>query len=497
MTSSAPGRARRGRAARGGPCRCRRARRSGCRAATRRRAAWRRAASRGGRGASRRRRRRRRTRRRRRPAAPTAGRRRRAARGARRRSRSCARRRRRGGRSPSAASRRAARRGRARRARSAARAARRPRSSSPSAVKKSTSPESLASCTATTAALPAASENHSRGVDDLARLGDVREAPELDPLDVADDGEAGHARSFASRELAHAGLEVLDARGSRARVAARSGEAKTWRTSPARHSPVTSGGSAGSTARASAAAMSPTLRGVPLATLNAPGVAGVERQHVGARRRRARGRSRAAARRPRTPAAARPAASEERKMLATPGVGRVARHPRAVDVVVAQRGDGRARLARERGAQVLLGELGRGVDVARVERRVLGHRLGLERAAADRARRLEAAGVEVLGARAGRAGRSRAPGSGSGPRRRRPCSRRARAAGEAARGERAQQHRGAEVVVGDVVGDVAEVDAEADHRRLVADRGHAVDGARATTSGSRTSPSTKSARGSR
>ena len=31
--------------------------------------------------------------------------------------------------------------------------------------------------------------------------------------------------------------------------------------------------------------------------------------------------------------------------------------------------------------------------------------------------------------------------------------------------------------MGDVVGDVAEVDAEADHRRLVADRGDAVDGA--------------------
>ena len=49
---------------------------------------------------------------------------------------------------------------------------------------------------------------------------------------------------------------------------------------------------------------------------------------------------------------------------------------------------------------------------------------------------------------------------------------------EAARGERAQQHRGAEVVVGDVVGDVAEVDAEADHRRLVADRVDARDRAR-------------------
>ena len=46
------------------------------------------------------------------------------------------------------------------------------------------------------------------------------------------------------------------------------------------------------------------------------------------------------------------------------------------------------------------------------------------------------------------------------------------------RGERAQQHRRAEVVVGDVVGDVAEVDAEPDHRRLVADRRDAVDRAR-------------------
>ena len=40
-----------------------------------------------------------------------------------------------------------------------------------------------------------------------------------------------------------------------------------------------------------------------------------------------------------------------------------------------------------------------------------------------------------------------------------------------------------EVVVADVVGDVAEVDAEPDHRRLVADGGDAVDAARAATVG--------------
>ena len=42
-------------------------------------------------------------------------------------------------------------------------------------------------------------------------------------------------------------------------------------------------------------------------------------------------------------------------------------------------------------------------------------------------------------------------------------------AGEPRAGELAQQDRGAEVVVRDVVGDVADVGAEADHRRLVAD----------------------------
>ena len=40
--------------------------------------------------------------------------------------------------------------------------------------------------------------------------GTWREAPELDPLDVADDGESGHARSFALANSRMPGLEVLD-----------------------------------------------------------------------------------------------------------------------------------------------------------------------------------------------------------------------------------------------------------------------------------------------
>ena len=47
---------------------------------------------------------------------------------------------------------------------------------------------------------------------------------------------------------------------------------------------------------------------------------------------------------------------------------------------------------------------------------------------------------------------------------------------EAGGGERAQQLRGGEIVVADVVGQVAEVDAEPDHRRLMADSARAAHG---------------------
>ena len=73
---------------------------------------------------------------------------------------------------------------------------------------------------------------------------------------------------------------------------------------------------------ASAAAISPTVRGVPEATLNGPcGRPPLQREHVGPGDVARRGRSRAAGRRPRTPAARRPAASAERKIAATPAYG--------------------------------------------------------------------------------------------------------------------------------------------------------------------------------
>ncbi len=104
------------------------------------------------------------------------------------------------------------------------------------------------------------------------------------------------------------------------------------------------------------------------------------------------------------------------------GVRGVARHPRPVDVVVAQRPGSSAGLPRPRGDQVLLGGLGGGVGAARVERGVLADESGDQVAAAAGAARLEAPGVEVGRRPRARAARPRAPGSRSGPRRRRPSS---------------------------------------------------------------------------
>ena len=160
---------------------------------------------------------------------------------------------------------------------------------------------------------------------------------------------------------------------------------------------------------AARAAISPTLRGVPLATLNAPGhgLAGGEREDVRAGdvahvdevaqlaavledARRAAGRQRA---------------GEDRRDA---GVGRVARHPRPVDVVVAQRGDRHARLAAERRREVLLVQLRRGVDVARVRRRVLGDALRPQRRAAAAGRAARSGRRRGRRAGAGRAGPGRA-----------------------------------------------------------------------------------------
>ena len=84
------------------------------------------------------------------------------------------------------------------------------------------------------------------------------------------------------------------------------------------------------------------------------------------------------------------------------GVRRVLRHPGSVDIVVTQGGHGDAVLSTERGAEVLLVQLGGGVDVAWVGWRLLADGCPPRRATAGRAAGIEAAGGEVFrGAGAG------------------------------------------------------------------------------------------------
>ena len=307
------------------------------------------------------------------------------------------------------------------------------------------------------------------GVQDLAGARHVRHARELDPLDVADDGDPGHARRGAAANSRMPASKSSAARKpSRSAAAVGGGEHVPHVARPPLAGDHRLGPVEGARERARH-----VQHGARRAARDVVGARlGVEREQVGAgdvadvhevaplaavlehARRGAGGQ--------RGPEDAR-----------HPGVGRVAGHPRTVDVVVAQRRHGGAGLAGERGAQVLLGELGRRVDVAGVGGRVLGHRLRLERRAAVRAGRLEAAAVEV-GGRARRRAHHAVLRAGVAAL---AVDDHARSqhqpAGEAAGGERLEQHRGAEVVVGDVVGDVADVGSETDHRRLVADGGDA------------------------
>ncbi len=125
---------------------------------------------------------------------------------------------------------------------------------------------------------------------------------------------------------------------------------------------------------------------------------------------------------------------------------------------------------------MLLGELGRGVDVARVGRGVLGDQAGDEWGAAARTGRFEAARLQVC--RGPRPGAYDAvlravvaalsvhhhrPGQHQPP--------------YARLGHRGEQDRGAQVVAGDVLGRVRDAVAEAHHGRLVTDRVHAGQGA--------------------
>ena len=146
----------------------------------------------------------------------------------------------------------------------------------------------------------------------------------------------------------------------------------------------------------------------------------------------------------------------------------VARHSRPVDVVVAQRRDrGALVLAGERRAQVLLMQLGGGIHVARVDRRVLGHGLGDELAATldtgrivltqcdRRAGTRRRAHDSVLGAAiAPLAVDHHAAGQHD-------------SSGKVPLVQGAQQHRSADVIVVDILVDIRKIDAETDHRALM------------------------------
>ena len=103
-----------------------------------------------------------------------------------------------------------------------------------------------------------------------------------------------------------------------------------------------------------------------------------------------------------------------------PAVRRVPRHPRPVHVVVAQGHDRTAGLPAPRRAQMLLRDLGGGVDAARVERGVLGDQSRGERGRADRAAGLEPSRHQVGRRPRGPGAPSRAAHTCRRPRRRRP-----------------------------------------------------------------------------
>ena len=156
-----------------------------------------------------------------------------------------------------------------------------------------------------------------------------------------------------------------------------------------------------------------------------------------------------------------------------PGVRRVTRHSWPVHVVVAQRGHRRAgMLAFEGRTEILLSELRRRIHVARIEPVFLAHRLRTQRPTARRARRLEPAGIEIVGSARTRAhdpvlGAAVSPFAVDDHARRK-----ADLSGEAMVMERAEEDCGAEIVARHVVGHVAEIDTESDFRSLM---GHGVD----------------------
>ena len=353
--------------------------------------------------------------------------------------------------------RRAAPRARARRAprgarRSGARARR-----TPSAVKKSAPPPSLASCTAATAPPPPGLLPALGDVHDLAGRRQPRHAGELHPLDVPDDGDPRHGAQRRRGELRASRPRSPRRALKPSRSAARVGRGEHVAHVAAAPLPgdLRLGGRRRTRGRAPAPCRA-RVRGVPLATLNAPvtGSSAVSASTFARATSRTWTKSRRMPPSSKTWAPARGERGAEDARHAR--VGRVARHPRAVDVVVAQRGDGHAGLARERGAQVLLGDLRRRVDVARIQRRAssgtvrgssgrpqTGHGGSKSPASSASARARAGPHDAVLGAGvAALAVDDHARGEHDPP-------------AEAALRERPQQLRGGEVVVPDVVGDVA------------------------------------------
>jgi hypothetical protein len=120
---------------------------------------------------------------------------------------------------------------------------------------------------------------------------------------------------------------------------------------------------------------------------------------------------------------------------------------------------------------VLLGEFRGGVHAARVERRVLAHQFRLQRPCTLPAARLEPARGQVLGGARGGAHRP-VPGAAVRALAVHHHRRGQHQAVDSGPGGRGEQHRGAEVVVPDVLGKVVEVHPHADHRGLVHDGVH-------------------------
>ncbi len=163
-----------------------------------------------------------------------------------------------------------------------------------------------------------------------------------------------------------------------------------------------------------------------------------------------------------------PAGQRRTEDRGDPGVGGVDRHPGAIDVVVAQRGDGPARHPCPRRRKVLLHELGRRVHVARIRRSILADQAGQQGRAAVRAARLEPASRQISHQPRARTPRpvQRALVTPLAVDHHRGCEHKPPYARCRHLG---QQHRGAEIISAHILRSVGEAGTEADHRRLMAD----------------------------